>query len=344
MVDTRQILGGLMLCLSTGCAALRLDESGGGAPATDREKPPKTLFAWQIGPEDQGKKAGGNGKEAETGGKKGTEFGKDRIENGRGNGTAKDDGAGGNGDAADEPDEITTDRPDFTEASSTVGRGRVQLEAGYTFSRHREGGITGAHSYPEALLRIGMFADWLELRFGQDFSNTRSVSGDGHARRISGREDLYLGVKLGLTEQRAYLPETALVLQATVPTGPARLTAGRTRPGLNLICGWDVNDFLSMGASTQGNSAMDEGGHAYLELAQSLTVGYSLTEKLGAYTEVFIIAPYGAIAPDSTPQPYFDGGFTYKLTPDLQFDVRAGVGLNHSAVDYFVGSGFAVRY
>ncbi|MBY0513076.1 MAG: transporter, partial [Gemmataceae bacterium] len=57
--------------------------------------------------------------------------------------------------ASEEP--LASDRPDFTEASSTVGKGRVQLEGGYTFTRDHSGEVaTTSHSYPEALLRIGM--------------------------------------------------------------------------------------------------------------------------------------------------------------------------------------------
>src|SRR5437868_4911978 len=50
----------------------------------------------------------------------------------------------------DEKDEIVTDRPDFTEASSTVGRGRVQVEGGYTFTSKAAGaGYVWDHTYPE---------------------------------------------------------------------------------------------------------------------------------------------------------------------------------------------------
>ena len=50
-----------------------------------------------------------------------------------------------------EPDVIATDRPDFTEASSTVGKGRIQLEAGYTYLHDRSGGHEGVgHLRPGA--------------------------------------------------------------------------------------------------------------------------------------------------------------------------------------------------
>src|SRR5262245_28360471 len=34
------------------------------------------------------------------------------------------------------PEKIQTDRPDFTEASTTVGRGHVQLETGYVYTQN----------------------------------------------------------------------------------------------------------------------------------------------------------------------------------------------------------------
>jgi hypothetical protein len=293
------------------------------------EKAPATLFAWQSG-----QKPTESVEEKE----------KDKTSETADTTTPGEAGPnGGTGDQ--EPSEIATDRPDFTEASSTVGRGRIQLESGYTFSRNREAGIRDAHSYPEALLRVGLLADWFELRIGQNFSNNRLFSAESGAVHTRGSEDLYLGVKLALTEQDQFLPEMALVLQTTVPTGPRDLTAGRMLPGLNLLYGWDVvPDRLTFAGSTQGNAAVDDVGQSHVDLAQALTVGYSLTQKLGAYTEFFGFFPHGATAPDVAPEYYFNGGFTYKFTPNLQTDIRAGVGLNRHAEDFFVGTGFAVRY
>ena len=48
--------------------------------------------------------------------------------------------------AAAEPDSwITTDRPDFVDAPEVVGKGRVQLEAG--FARVRDGGSTSSFDF-----------------------------------------------------------------------------------------------------------------------------------------------------------------------------------------------------
>jgi hypothetical protein len=79
----------------------------------------------------------------------------------------------------------------------------------------------------------------------------------------------------------------------------------------------------------------------FYEVAQSWTVALSLTDRVGAYTEWYAFFPTGADT--QKPEHYFNGGFTYLLADDFQIDVRAGVGLNQAADDYFVGVGGVVR-
>ena len=74
------------------------------------------------------------------------------------------------------------------------------------------------------------------------------------------------------------------------------------------------------------NKLVDDADHSFVVVDQSFTIGYTLTEQLGAYTEWFALYPTSAIAPDIAPEHYFNGGFTYKVTPDFQLDIRAGSG------------------
>ncbi len=247
------------------------------------------------------------------------------------------------------PDAISTtgplvaDRPDFTEASVTVGRGVAQLEFGYTYTLDEEGS-TGdrSHSYPESLLRVGVLAQWLELRVGWNYA--RQTTRDGAALSSeSGSEDLLLGLKIALTPQEGILPEMALIPQLTAPTGSSAFSAGDVLPGLNWVYSWEINDALSLAGSTQGNGAIDDAtDRRYWEVAQSLVVGYRLTERIGAYAEWYAFFPYSADA--AKPRHFFNGGFTLLVNDDWQFDVRAGLGLNDAADDYFVGAGSAMRF
>lgn len=244
---------------------------------------------------------------------------------------------------ADLNEPLVTDRPDFTESSSTVGLGVVQVEMGYTYTRDdRIDGRKNEHSFPETLFRIGMLAEWFEFRlawnWGESAENAFGVPFD----TASGAEDLYLGSKLALTPQECMLPETALILQMTVPSGSDELTADEVLPGFNYIYGWEINDNWATAGSSQLNRAVDDTtGDAYVEFAQSWTVAQGWTDTIGSYTEWFVLVP--SSADTNSTEHYFNGGFTYLFTDNVQWDVRAGVGLNDAADDYFVGSGLSVR-
>lgn len=254
-------------------------------------------------------------------------------------------GDGGEGlTAAEKLEEpLASDRPDFTEASSTVGLGVVQLESGYTYTYDsNDVSSTKSHSFPEALLRVGMLAEWFEFRIAQNYAEETTTDFGVSRTTETGAEDLYLGIKWGLTAQEGILPEMALITQMTVPSGDDAFTAGETLPGVVWLYGWEVNDWIATAGQTKADRAIDDvTGDPFLEFSQSWTVGYTLTEPLGAYTEWFVIAPDGADTNHT--ENYADGGFTYRVTNNLQLDIRAGVGLNEAADDYFVGSGFVIR-
>jgi hypothetical protein len=237
---------------------------------------------------------------------------------------------------------LASDRPDFTEASSTVGRGITQIEMGYTrFFDDTPAERTLSHSFPEILLRQGIGRDWLELRVGWTYNSQSqalgAISGTAH-----GADDLYLGAKLALTPQQSWLPEMALVPQMTVPVG-GPFSAQRVLPGINWLYGWDINEQYAFGGSTQYNLSVDEFTRSlHGEFAQSFTIGRSWTERLHSYVEWFLLTPVGADSEGT--EHYFDGGLTYLLTENLQLDIRIGKGVSADATDYFTGAGVVIRF
>jgi hypothetical protein len=242
---------------------------------------------------------------------------------------------------AGEEDRLDSDRPHFPEATTTVGEGRAIFESGYTFTKKGETFLS--HSYPEALLRIGMFADWFELRIGQNFANQRQTV-DGVPTNMSGAQDLYLGMKLALTEQKGILPQVVIIPQMTVPTGSEELTAGRILPGLNVDCSWEViRHFFRIELLIANNFVQDiSTQNTGFQLATGLTAVFELTRSLEMFIEWDAFYPMGRISSDG-PRDYAVGGFVYFLTPNLALDARAGVGLNSRSNDFLAGVGFAVR-
>jgi hypothetical protein len=261
----------------------------------------------------------------------------------------------GGGPDLDKP--LVTDRPDFTEASSTVGRGVVQLEGGYTYISDHDGQhTTHLHSVGEPLLRVGIGADWLELRIAVNYLH-ETRRGDGWCVSDAGASDLYLGVKLGLTPQEGILPEMAVAPQLLLPTGdppflrnevvipgsgePA--SARRLAAGVNWLYGWELNEQFFLGASTQFVRTDDEvTKQAFTLFGQSCVLHWSLTEQFDVYGEWFALLPIGA---DSVlPEQYLSLGMIYYVTEDFQLDARCGIGLNDAADNCFLGVGGAVRF
>ncbi len=244
---------------------------------------------------------------------------------------------------------LVADRPDFTEAPQTVGRGVFQLEFGYTLEyeelgdrSNHAGGDDAAwtHSLGEPLLRAGVFADWLELRLGLSPVSQR-VGVDGRSLSETGMEDLYLGIKLALTGQDGARPAIALLPQITVPTGNEAFSSDRNLPGVNLIYAWDLSDDVSLAGSTQVNRAVDESASSYAEWAQSLATGLGIGARMGLYAEWFAL--FHAEAGGTRAEHYANGGLAWSVNDDVQWDIRAGVGLNEAATDFFLGTGLALR-
>jgi hypothetical protein len=244
-------------------------------------------------------------------------------------------------DKSGEEDRLDPDRPHFPEASTTVGKGRAVLESGYTFTK--KGGSFASHSSPEALLRVGVLANWFEFRIGQNFVNQQET-GAGVTTSASGAQDLYLGVKLALTEQRGFLPAIAVIPQMTVPTGSSAVTAGRVLPGLNVDCSWEViKDFFGIELLVANNQVKDDLGGFGHELATGVTGTFQATKRLELFAEWDAFYPNGAIA-SAGPRHYAVGGLVYFITPNFEVDARAGIGLNNRSNDFLTGVGFAARF
>lgn len=228
---------------------------------------------------------------------------------------------------------LETDRPDYTEASSVVGSGRIQIESGWTYTRSREEGAPGEHSWPEVLARVGI-APAVELRLGLGAVSTAPPSGE----RFTAFEDLYVGIKIALSEQRGTVPQLAVMLQGTFPTGDDRLSNDRVLPGAAILAGWSTTGRWSYAAGVQMNRV----GMLGVEIAPSIAAGFQLTPALKAYSEWFALLPSGTDRPADT-EHYLNGGLALSLGPDLQVDARVGVGIGDAADRVFFGLGLSIR-
>jgi hypothetical protein len=238
---------------------------------------------------------------------------------------------------------IITDRPHFAEAATTVGLGRVQIETGYTyFLDDNSGTEVTTHSYPETLLRLGVFREWFELRFAYNYLVEETVTTATRTRN-RGFDDIYLGAKVALTKQAGYLPELTIFPQMKVPTGASAYTSSQVLPGMNFVYAWMLTEKLELEANTQVNRRRDDAfDHYYSEIFQTFNFEYDLCQKLMLFNEFVLVWPNGALSAQT--QYYEHCGLHYFIMPNLQIDLHAGVGLNQAADNFFGGTGLSWRW
>lgn len=243
------------------------------------------------------------------------------------------------------PKRMPNDNPHFTDASATVGYGRIMLESGYLFTTDKSfGSRFQEHSLPAALLRIGLFADWFELRLQWNYLMTRTAT-LGQVVSRSGAEDMAVGMRLALTEQKQWLPETALTVTLSLPTGSNAFSAEQVLPEIRYHVTWEIiEDFLEFEANTLGFRDREDTGHAFTTFAQTANLEWYPIPPAQVFFEWYGLFPHSAQSSDILPQHYYHSGLAYFFNNDFALFGHAAVGLNRHADDFFAGAGLLARY
>ena len=237
--------------------------------------------------------------------------------------------AGAGGASAQAP-ELLTDRPDQTESATVVPRGLLQVETGYLFTR---AGDVDSHAAPGTLFRIGL-GGRTELRLGH-----AGVMGS-EGRRGAG--DSELGAKVNLIPRAdGWRPELALLGGLSLPTGDSRFSSGGADPSFLVAFAHELAPRLSLGynAGAAWESSPDAPGRN-ASMVYSLALGIGVTERLGAFLEVF---GDRQVTDEVAAGVSADAGLTLLLTEIVQLDFSVGRGLRGPADDLFVGTGLSLR-
>ena len=244
---------------------------------------------------------------------------------------------------------IETERHDFTQSATTVGRGIVQIESGYSyFFKETPEEKESAHTFPELLLRIGLSED-IEFRLRW---NHAWVFKEEEPDRI-GAEDLRFGFKLQLTRERcnSLLPTSALEIRGLAPTGADTFSTGTAQFSLDYIYQWTLVEGITLAGSTGfGTEGFGEFGlvpdleendyfNAY---SQSAVLGFELGEKNTLYTEWFGIFSDGLEEEFSVS--VLNAGIDHYFSDNFVFDIRMGFGLTEDSDDFFTGVGGGFRF
>lgn len=257
---------------------------------------------------------------------------------------------------------INTDRPDFTDATFTVGEGVVLLESGYTFRRSETEGIhLQRRQLPETLLRVGV-TDELELRIKwvgyviTDVQDQTTGLGTSHY----GTDDLQLAFKYELSQQDGWRPIFTFLGGAIIPSGTRGVSSNQVQPFANLVYGWGIRRWLYLKGSTgvdfaktsditrvvegslqEGPTALDVEDNIS-QWHQSFSLLYQASPRVGGFVEWFsFFSNNGA---DNRASHYADTGIFYYLSPNVQLDARVGWRLSSQVDTLFTGAGFSTRW
>jgi hypothetical protein len=237
-------------------------------------------------------------------------------------------GDGADSDGLSRP--LESDRPYFTKSASVVGWRLWQLEMGYLYGRESYNGENAFHSFPDAIVRMGMLAEWFEFRVGWTYVDA------GRGSDLDGSSDPYVGIKIALTPQDEILPETALLIDTN-----ASLERNDMEPGVDFIYRWRLNDRWSMGGSSEFRRVSLHRRDAAIGFAQTWIFERNFGDALTGYVE------WAMLSVDTPPDPdtsqIIDGGLLYLVTDNIQLDASVGYGLDELALDYFVGFGVTIR-
>ena len=238
------------------------------------------------------------------------------------------------GDRLNNP--LVTDRPDATEASSTVGKGVLQIETGGLYESYEENTIKNEnYTYNTTLIRYGLL-DNLELRLGWDFvEGVTKVNGNKLDNVTSGLSPLLLGVKLDVAKENGAMPEVALIGHVfPIFSASTDYRSETTAVDFRFSLSHTLSERSSLGYNIGAQWGNDSPEMAAI---YTLSYGYSFSDKFGMYAEV-----YGDLPEDSSANHFWDAGFTYLASNDLQFDVYFGTSITKGQ-DLLLGAGLSYR-
>jgi hypothetical protein len=237
---------------------------------------------------------------------------------------------------------LESDRPDFTEGSSTVTAGHLQIEGGYSYVYNDNSeGRSESHTLPLLLLRAGIKDD-LELRIAWEGYTNQSLRSDGQSEFVSqGGTDFSVGIKHRMYTEEGALPDISFIAELGIPAGAKATTADEVEPALKLIWAHSLPGDFSLAGNINFSGPVED-SQRFFETAASIALAVPLNATIGTYVEYFGFYP-GRDAPERSSMNFLNGGFTYGVTENLQLDVLAGFGLNDQADDFFTGLGFALR-
>jgi hypothetical protein len=235
---------------------------------------------------------------------------------------------------AQEKVDMVTDRPTQSASANVVSLKGFLIESGFSFEKYNS--EINNTTYNSTLVRYGLF-EKMELRFGLAYLGT-DASFDGGSYNENGFAPIVVGAKFHLREEGDGMPKLAFLSTFTIPKSGAKAFENKDL-GVDLrVAGeYSLNEAMSFGANLGvAWSGVEDGNYAVG--VYTAVIGMSLSEKLGAFAEL-----YGFLPKEGKNDHRWDAGMTYAVNEDLQLDFSTGIGLSKLSPDFFISLGLSIR-
>lgn len=239
--------------------------------------------------------------------------------------------------AADDP--IVTDRPTDSASPELVPSRTLQIEAGYKFTRlDGELGRTDTQALPDLLARFGI-SGRVEARL----TATGWTFRDQATGTENGFNDLSLGAKITLADERGARPQMALLADVSLPVGAVEFTDDYVIPKVLFLAAHTLAERLGL-TYNLGPSFVTTKKDGVTQTDVTLNYAVALAAvasgRVSLFGEVYGAFAFGEDRPD---RHSFQAGATVLLTRTFQIDVRAGFGMVDNEPDWLAGAGLALR-
>ncbi len=236
---------------------------------------------------------------------------------------------------ADQPVGLVTDRPDATEAPTTVPKSSLQVETGAYTTNFDDGSFREeVVGYNTTLLRYGLSSNF-ELRMGWNLENTRVELNNQEIENLNGFSPLLFGAKLGVAPEQGWRPEIGLIGHLFLPfTASSDYKPEYTSADFRFAFNHTLSDKSGLAYNIGGQYGADSPELAYI---YTIAYGYGITEKIGLYAEI-----YGDFPEDNRANHFWDAGVTYAIAPLAQLDATIGKSITKGQ-DLLVSAGLSFR-
>ncbi|MCQ2234240.1 MAG: transporter [Paludibacteraceae bacterium] len=224
--------------------------------------------------------------------------------------------------------DFSADRPGASTGTDITGKYKLMFETGFGFERDRyEGADSKTYTLNTSLLRFGL-SDNAELRFQID-EQTQEEDGES----VSGICPMIVGSKLKIFDGYKAIPKIGLLCNLVLPTGKSEFKSDYVSPQIYLLFDNELTDKLSLGYNVGGEW---DGNTANATTFAAICLGYSITDKFGAFIE-----NYDYFHSEHKPVWLTEFGVSWQVAPRVQVDLAGDLNLKCPDKNYAISFGLA---